>query len=202
MNRPTACLPVAAIVLAAGSGSRMGQLKQLLSFDGQTLVENAVRVALDAGFDPIIVVVGAQSASVRKMIASKHVVIVENEQWQSGMGSSISAGVRQLRELGTDSAAVAILLVDQPLVTASHLREMKKLLSQPGTKIVAAQYTGVLGVPVIFKRDLFSVLAALEPQVGARLLLRDRNQAIMPFDLPEAAVDVDTPEDFAALTTE
>ncbi|MDQ2712917.1 MAG: NTP transferase domain-containing protein, partial [Acidobacteriota bacterium] len=63
MNQRTACLPVAAIVLAAGSGSRMGQLKQLLSFDGKTLVENAVNVALDAGFDPIIVVVGAQSGS-------------------------------------------------------------------------------------------------------------------------------------------
>ncbi|MDQ2711654.1 MAG: nucleotidyltransferase family protein, partial [Acidobacteriota bacterium] len=136
------------------------------------------------------------------LIASKHVVIVENEQWESGMGSSIAAGVRQLRELGTDSAAVAVLLVDQPLVRASHLHGMRNLLSRPGTRIVAAHYKGVLGVPAIFKRELFPVLADLEPETGARALLRDPNQRITPFDLPEAAVDVDTPEDLAALTAE
>ncbi len=193
---------MAAIVLAAGSGSRMGKLKQLLPFGGRTLVENAANVALEAGFDPIVVVVGAQSDSVRKLIASKQVVIVENEHWQSGMGSSIAAGVRQLLELGTDSAAVAVLLVDQPLIRASHLVKMRHLLSRAGTRIVAAHYGGVLGVPAIFKRDLFPVLAALEPDAGARMLLRDPNQRVTPFDLPEAAVDVDTPEEFAALTAE
>ena len=199
MKRPSACLPMAAVVLAAGSASRMGQLKQIMPFRGRTLIENAVVTAMEAAFDPIIVVVGAQSIAVRSLLASQPVEMVENQRWLSGMGSSISAGVSRLQELGCDSAAVAILLADQPLVTASHLRAMRSLLFGSGKLTVAARYGGVLGVPAFFKRTLFSTLAALEPSVGARSLLREDEQGVLAYDLAEAAVDVDTPDDFAKL---
>jgi molybdenum cofactor cytidylyltransferase len=185
-------VPAAGIILAAGAATRMGQLKQLLPYRGKTLVEHAVEQALAAGFDPAIVVVGAEADSVRATLSARPVTLVENSFWHLGMGSSIAAGVGVLAE----AQVVAITLADQPLVEARHLREMQALLDASEAVAVAAQYNGTLGVPALFKRELFGALRSLDPAAGARSLLRAR---AMPFPLPEAAMDVDTPEDFAAL---
>ncbi|MBV8865799.1 MAG: nucleotidyltransferase family protein [Acidobacteriaceae bacterium] len=200
MSGQAGCSPVAAVILAAGAATRMGTLKQVMSFGEKTLAEHAVMEAREAGFDPVIVVVGAQSKSVRSKLAAQPVAMVENRQWQSGMGSSISVGIQYLLGLGIDSAAVAILLADQPLIKASHLKAMRDQFSHTGATIIAARYNEVLGVPAIFKRSLFAALTVLDPAAGARSLLRDPAQQTVSFDLPEAAVDIDTPEDFAALS--
>jgi CTP:molybdopterin cytidylyltransferase MocA len=192
-------LPVAAIILAAGAGVRMGKPKQLLPYRGRTLVEHAIEQAREAGFDPILVVVGAHSDEVRAAIATRPVEVVQNDFWQSGMGSSLSAAVRRLREIGTDSAAVAILLADQPRVMAEHLSGMRRLLATSASPIVAARYNNTVGVPALFKRELFASLAELPAEVGARQLLRDSGAKVTRYLLPEAAIDVDTPGDYAAL---
>ncbi len=144
-------------------------------------------------------VVGAEAEAVRASIAAQAVEVVQNQNWESGMGSSVSAGVRQLQQSGADSAAVAILLPDQPLVTTDHLVRMRRLLHTEQAQIIAARYSCTLGVPAFFKRSLFSALASLPPQAGARHLLRDSGALVTEFPLPEAATDIDTPEDFAAL---
>jgi molybdenum cofactor cytidylyltransferase len=173
----------------------MGQLKQLLPYRGKTLVEHAVEQALAAAFDPLIVVVGAEAESVRAALLARPVLVVENSTWHLGMGSSIAAGIGALPEAQT----VAILLADQPLVESRHLRAMQALLAVSDALAVAAQYNGTLGVPALFKRELFEALRSLDPAAGARALLRDRATA---FPLPEAAMDIDTPEDFAALRSQ
>ena len=177
----------------------MGRLKQLLSYAGRTLVEHAVRQALEAGFAPVIVVIGAEAQALRAALASKHVEIVENENWPLGMGSSLAAGTHHLQTLDTDSAALAVLLADQPLVTAAHLIAMRRLLHTGHAVAVAAQYNGALGVPALFKREMFGRLASLRPEAGARDLLRNQEFDVAAFPLPEAAMDIDTPADFAAL---
>ncbi len=194
-----ACLPVAAVILAAGAATRMGRLKQLLPYRGRTLIRNAVDQAMGADFDPVLVVVGAESAAVRSAVASQKVVLIENSYWQSGMGSSISAGVRWLRGVKTEAAAVAILLGDQPLVTAEHLNQMRTLLHQVPADAIAAEYSGTLGVPALFKRSLFGVLSELPAGTGARQLLRQPGVTVEPFSLPEAAFDIDTPADYESL---
>ena len=198
--KPSGCLPVAAIVLAAGSASRMGKLKQLLPYGERTFVTHAVQQASDAGLAPIVVVVGAEADAVRAAVAAQPVAVAQNENWQSGMGSSVVAGIRQLQDAAPQSAGVAILLADQPLVTSQHLRDMRKLLYLERAPIVAAEYSGTLGVPALFKRELFATLAALPGNAGARHILRDSGFAVTPFPLLAAAMDIDTPEDFAALT--
>jgi len=188
---------VAAIVLAAGAATRMGRLKQLLPYRGRTLVEHSIRQAMDAGFEPVIVVVGAEAQAVMAAIAAELVEVARNDAWESGMGSSIAAGMRHVAAGERD--AVAILLADQPLVTSAHLIAMAKLLEPTHIHIVAAEYSGTLGVPAIFKREMFPLLAALPPEAGARHLLREARLQIAVYPLPEAAMDVDTPEDFEAL---
>lgn len=200
--KPSGCLHVAAIVLAAGSASRMGKLKQLLPYGKRTFVAHAVQQAIDAGFAPVVVVVGAEALAVRAAVAAQPVEIAQNERWQLGMGSSIAVGMQRLQEESAHSAAVAILLADQPLVTADHLGQMRRLLYVERPPIVAAEYNGTLGVPALFRRELFVTLAGLPPEAGARHLLRESGFPVTAFPLPEAAMDIDTPEDFAALSGE
>jgi molybdenum cofactor cytidylyltransferase len=188
---------VAAIVLAAGAATRMGCLKQLLPYRAQTLVQHSIRQAIDAGLKPVIVVVGAEAQAIMAAIASEPVEIARNDTWKSGMGSSIAAGMRHLGARELD--AVAILLADQPLVTSAHLTAMVGMLQSPEIRIIAAGYNGTPGVPALFKREMFTSLAALPPEAGARHLLRGPRSEVAVFPLPEAAVDVDTPEDFEAL---
>ncbi len=192
---------MAAIILAAGSASRMGRLKQLLSYRGKPLVSYAVESARNAQLAPMVVVVGAEADKVRAALASYPVEMVSNPSWASGMGSSVAAGIRYLQDAGSDCGGVAILLADQPLIAGEHLARMRRLLLQGDSPIVAAQYNGTLGVPAFFKREMFAVLAALEPGAGARALLRNSGKRVCPYSLPEAAFDVDTPDDFAALPT-
>jgi molybdenum cofactor cytidylyltransferase len=191
-------LPVAAIILAAGSASRMGRLKQVLPYGEGTLVQHAVKQAIEAGFAPVIVVLGAESEEVRARLSELHVQTAENKDWQLGMGSSIARGMRALLEAAPKARAVAILLADQPLITAEHLCHMRERL--PDSSAVAAEYAGSLGVPAIFQREMFSALLALAPEAGAKQILREA-VGVVAFPLPEAAADIDTPDDYARLTS-
>jgi molybdenum cofactor cytidylyltransferase len=191
----------AAIILAAGAATRMGQLKQLLVYRGKTLLQRAIDQAIGAAFEPIIVVVGSDSRMLRESLTGQRVEIVQNAKWQSGMGSSIAVGMQALLKGNELPSAVAILVVDQPLIEAKHLARMRQLLSTPESSIVAAQYSDTLGVPALFKQDLFHALSSLPPEAGARSLLRSSYAKVTSFPLPEAAVDIDTPDDFEAFTS-
>lgn len=200
MTKPRGCLPVAAIILAAGSASRMGKLKQLLTYRKGTLVQNAVDQARQADFSPLIVVIGAEAERMRARLAALPIEIAENAKWQAGMGSSIKCGMEALKSVAPDTAAVLILLADQPLITADHLRDMRTLLS-PDCAAVAAEYSGDVGVPAIFQRKTFASLLALSPEAGAKQVLHRLGDAVRRFPLPEASADIDTPEDYARLSS-
>jgi molybdenum cofactor cytidylyltransferase len=189
------CFPTAAIILAAGEARRMGSAKQLLPLGSGTLLSHAVDTAIEAGLNPVIVVVGANAEAVQSAVASRRVEIVRNGLWSTGMGSSIAAGVRHHQRLEAESAAIALLLADQPLVTAIHLKQMRRLLLDSAAPVVAAEYNGTVGVPAFFRRQLLTRLAELNGEAGAKPLLRDS----VRFPLPEAGADIDTPEDFSKL---
>jgi molybdenum cofactor cytidylyltransferase len=192
--------PVGAIILAAGSASRMGRLKQLLPYRGQTLIEHAIEQAQGAGFAPVVVVLGAQAEAVGQVVNRTLAKPIVNADWASGMGSSISAGVAGMLEMAPDVAAIAVLLADQPYVLASHLADMARVFEDSSTPILAASYAGTLGVPTMFRRAAFEKLRNLKPDDGARALLRGGVDEVNSYELPEAAIDIDTPEEFADLT--
>ena len=189
----------AAIILAAGAATRMGRTKQLLPFGDSTLVRNAVEQAVQAGFDRVAVVVGAHGREVADAIAGLNIEIVQNEAWETGMGSSLVAGLCHILASGSCPNHVAILLADQPLIRAAHLAAMRQLAVESRAPIVAARYSGTLGVPAFFHRSLFPELEALPPAAGARHLFKLSGQKVTAFDLPEAATDIDTPADLSRM---
>jgi molybdenum cofactor cytidylyltransferase len=187
-----------AVILAAGASTRMGRVKQLLTFGAETLLSRAISQARKAQFARIIVVLGAHSEQIAPVVDGQAEPVF-NPHWETGMGSSIHAGLAYVRETGPEPDAMAILLVDQPHVTAYHLLAMRRVFRETQAAIVAARYDGRFGVPALFRRDVFPLLASLPPSSGARQLLRYSGIAVEPFPLPEAAIDLDTPADLAAL---
>jgi molybdenum cofactor cytidylyltransferase len=188
-----------AVILAAGAATRMGRIKQLLPFRGLTLVEHAIKQAQQAEFSPIVVVLGAQAEAVAEAVARTRAECVVNENWQSGMGSSISSGVGRILDIAPHLDALALLLADQPFITASHLKQMGHLFTQNSAPILAAKYAGSAGVPALFRNTVFAALKNLPPEAGARALIRGGAADVLEYHLPEAATDIDTPADFAAL---
>ncbi|HEX6737913.1 MAG TPA: NTP transferase domain-containing protein, partial [Vicinamibacteria bacterium] len=110
---------VGAVVLAAGSSTRMGRNKLLLELGGETLVRRAVRAALDAGAEPVVVVLGHEEPRVRAELAGLACVPVVNPDHAVGAGTSVHAGVRRLAAEGAD--ALVVVLADMPFVTAEMI---------------------------------------------------------------------------------
>ena len=177
---------IAAVVLAAGSSSRLGEAKQLVRLGSERLLERAVRVAREAGCEPVVVVLGARAEEIQAECALGDAWVVRNEEWAEGMGSSVRFGIGALP---ADVEAAVVLACDQPAVTASHLRE----LIGRHAAVVASSYAGKRGVPACFAAEVFGGLRELRGDRGARELL----QQAETVELPEGELDVDTTESLA-----
>ena len=191
---------VGAVVLAAGSSSRMGSPKQTLQYLGESLLRRAALAALGTACRPIIVVTGANAELSRRELDGLDVREVFNMRWETGMASSVRAGVEGLLSAAPDIDAVVLLLCDQPHVTAEVISGLVAAHRTTGSPIVASTYGGNFGVPALFGKSLFDELARLEGAAGAKQVIkRHASEAhFLPFD--EGEVDVDTPDDFSRLT--
>jgi molybdenum cofactor cytidylyltransferase len=181
-------------VLAAGGSSRLGRPKQLLLLEGEPLVRRAARAALEAGFAPVVVVVGARAAEVRVALEGLPVEVVENAGWEEGLSSSVRLGVERLGTVGVRAAA--LLGCDQPHLTAGHLARLEEARLASGALVSASEYAGARGAPAVFDAALFPELAALGGDRGARpVIARDPSRVVgVPF--PGGEVDVDHPADW------
>ena len=190
---------VAAVILAAGSSSRMGSPKQVLHFRGMSLLRRSALAALDAGCSPVVVVTGAYAELSRRELDGLDVWEVWNPRWETGMASSIAAGLESLVDADADTAAAVFLLCDQPHVTAGVLSGLVSAHRVTGRPVVASTYGGSFGVPALFSRSLFAELARLEGGAGAKQVIqRYASEAcFLPFQGGE--VDVDTRDDFSRL---
>jgi molybdenum cofactor cytidylyltransferase len=188
---------IGGILLAAGGSSRMGRPKQLLVYDGKTLLRRAAETLIASTCDPVVVVLGAEFENAKNEIEDLSVQTVLNENWQLGMSSSIKTGLEHLLQVQPDISAIVITLCDQPNIASSHIDQLTTKFCKTGSEIVAAGYNGIVGVPALFSRNLFDELSKLEGDQGARALIRNRENVVMIY-LKEAAVDLDVPQDLEA----
>jgi molybdenum cofactor cytidylyltransferase len=179
---------IPAVVLAAGSSSRLGEPKQLIRLGEENLLEHAVRVAREAGCEPVVVVVGAEYAKVLGNSVLGDVVTVINDKWQEGMASSIRLGVGALKFAAKDAEGVVLMTCDQPTVTAKHLSQLTSR-----AEATASRYAGRNGIPAFFPKSHFDSLMVLTGDKGARELLVTAHSE----NLPGGELDVDTAEDLA-----
>lgn len=191
----------ALIILAAGKSSRLGRPKQLLKFEGMTLLQRAIQAGLDAGCKPLIVVMGAYHTEISQEPYLAAVKTVVNPHWEAGMGSSIKAGMRELRE---DKALeqIILMLCDQPFVDGELLKRLVIARQETGKGMVACSYGDTLGVPALFGRQFFPLLSEIDDAEGAKKLIQKFPQevAVIPFE--RGNIDIDTAEDYRHLTGE
>jgi len=194
--------PIAGIVLAAGESARFGKPKQLLDWKGEPFVHAVARTALEAGLSPVIVVVGANSEQVEAAIADLNVIIVKNDEWKSGQGSSIKAGISKLITSHTSTGGAIFLLVDQPQISSSILHALTEKHAEGLYPIIAPMVLDQRANPVLFDYVTFTDLLGIEGDVGGRAIFHKHRVEYLPWHDDRMLLDVDTPEHYQRLITD
>ncbi len=182
------------LVLAAGSSSRLGRPKQLVTVEGEPLVRRAVRFALATTPVDAVVVTGAPLEGLDEALhglAARHVRCDDHAQ---GMSASLRTG---LAALASDCAAALVVLTDQPALDAAHLEALVAAWHRAPAHAAASGYADTLGVPAVLPRAWFTEVATLQGDRGARDLLRARHAEVEIVAAPALAADLDTTGDLA-----
>ena len=192
---------VSIVILAAGASSRMGAPKQLLHIQGKTLIKRITEMTMDTICYPIVVVLGANRAIIRKELERMPITIIDNPQWEQGMSSSIKMGLVGAYMTKKEIDAVIFLTVDMPLVSAELINKMINKASEEHNgnqklEIVACKYDGQIGIPALFKRPLFNDLLELKGDQGAKKIIIENKDRTTLIDFPAGKVDLDTIEEY------
>lgn len=194
---PTSAHPdVTILLLAAGASSRMGTSKQLLDIGGTPLLRHTTKIALSTKASKVVVVLGANEPSHREVISDLPVHVVVNHYWKGGMGSSIKTGLHYVIGEHGETDAMLIMVCDQPALTAAHLDILLATHFQSGKKITASAYDDTLGVPAIFGRSFFSNILMLRDEQGAKKIIEQFKDQVIPVAFPEGSIDLDTAADY------
>lgn len=186
---------VTAIIMAAGLSSRMGEIKQLITINGLSLLDRSIQAALEAGINRPIVILGHKASEITAAASLLcHCHIIFNESYRAGLSTSLICGVK---EAAAETTAFLFMHADQPLIDGTLLRKMIAEYKKTGADILYPTYLEQRGNPVIVSSQLRSRLLTAKGDSGARFLFRDGNLNIRAYPVPNAAVitDVDTHED-------
>jgi CTP:molybdopterin cytidylyltransferase MocA len=180
------------LVLAAGAARRFGSPKQLVRIGGEALLQRAVSRATEVAGQAVIVVLGAHAAELTPLLRHTSASVAINRHWEEGLASSLRLGVSQLP---VSASAVLVTLADQAAITTFDLRRLAGAWRRQPESVIAASYDGHTGVPAVFPRHAFPALLALRGDVGARPVLSQLADRVLRVPMPNAAIDIDTPED-------
>jgi molybdenum cofactor cytidylyltransferase len=189
---------IAIIILAAGASTRMGRPKQLLEYNGRSLIQHTVEVAKASVCHPIIVVLGAYAERIKPEIATLSVEAIENSFWHQGMSTSIRIGIETLNKSNCKAEAAILMLCDQLFVSPCLIERLIEVYRTTSAPIVASEYAQIIGVPALFDRTLFSQLTSLNGDAGARKIIQKYIRQVARVSFPEGIIDLDTPQDYSS----
>lgn len=190
VNRP---LQISALVLAAGTSSRAGDINKLLmDVDGLPMVSHAVKAAIDSHATEVIVITGHQPEQLSEVLRDYSLQIVHNPDYAQGMSTSLITG---LRAVSTNSDAVIVCLADMPRVTAEHINQLIAAFDPiEGREICVPVYNGKRGNPVLWSQRFLNEMSELTGDVGAKQLIREYSDVVHEVNMHDSAVllDIDT----------
>lgn len=189
------------LILAAGASIRLGQPKQLLHSRGKPLIRQMAEVAIQSGCHPIGIVLGAYTETIAPHLANLNIKIIHNEQWQTGMASSIRCGLEEMAAIVPELDAIVLMVCDQPFVTPNLIRHLINKHRTTNFPIVVSAYGEVLGVPALFHKTLFPELKTLQGDVGAKFIIRQYRSRVLSIPFVEGAIDLDIPQDLKILAS-
>jgi len=186
---------IAIVLLAAGAASRFGSPKQIASIGERAMVRHCAINALGTRA-PVLVVTGAHRDAVETALGGLHVALVHNPDWSTGMGASIACGVRAARKRNAALRGVLVALADQPSVSTDNLAMLLREHVQTPDNIVASRFGERLGAPCVFPASCFEELENLNGPSGARGVIERHGDLCRAVEVPAAANDIDTREDY------
>lgn len=190
-------MKTAIVILAAGTSSRMGHIKQLLPYKHTTLIGWTIQNSLNISNTEIYSVLGANAEIIKNEITQYPVHLLFNANFKNGISTSIQLAVKEIETTNFD--AILILLADQPYITSKYISDLILQSQKNPSKIIASNYKNAPGVPALFPKTYFNHLKKLSGDKGAKLLLKEciANVIMMPeINL----IDIDTPEDYSKVT--
>jgi molybdenum cofactor cytidylyltransferase len=189
----------AIVLLAAGKSSRLGQAKQLLKVEGNSLIKRAALISL-AVSDKVVVVTGAQQKEIEEELSDLNLIISFNKNYEEGIASSIRLGVLTAQEQFPDIEAVIIIVCDQPYISSTLLHQIIEEAKQTAKPIVACSYKNTFGTPVFFSRKYFSYLLHLAGDHGAKKIIQNHLDDVAAINFPEGDIDIDTMDDYKTIS--
>ena len=192
----------AIVILAAGNSSRLGRPKQLLKYKESNLLKNTISEALNTLNSFVLVVTGADNQNIEKEINSSQILLCFNEDWETGMASSIVKGLNELLRLNPNVEECILAVCDQPFVTSLVFENLIKEYHKTGKGITASAYTDTLGTPVLFRKKYFNELLDLKGQEGAKKLIKKYLEDTVSVPFVKGYIDIDTEEDYNKLILE
>lgn len=187
----------AGIILAAGTSSRYGQLKQLLDWKGKPFVRHVTETALHSGLEPVVVVTGFRHADVESHLQDLPVSIVHNPEYEQGQSTSIRAGIAALP---ANVGSAVFLLADQPQIPAEVIRALVESHAGERQSILAPLVLEERRAnPVLFDRITFPDLTKLTGDIGGRGIFDKHKVSYLPWHDDILIFDVDKPEDYERL---
>ena len=191
---------IGVVLLAAGESSRLGSPKQLLPYDGQTMIQYVLKTAGESTAKPVIVVLGAKADSIAAKIDNNSATVVVNDSWQEGMGASIRTGIKTLVQEDPHTEGAILMVCDQPDVTPQLINDLINAHQQTGKPIITCSYADTFGPPTFFHKSIFSDLLQLKGDVGARKILQQHVKDVETIAFPRGGRDIDTKADYEELT--
>ncbi|MDJ0509300.1 MAG: nucleotidyltransferase family protein [Crocosphaera sp.] len=190
---------IAMMILAAGASTRMGTPKQLLSYQGLSLLGKTIKTALSSVCQPIVVVLGAYEQQIKAEVELSDVSIVENPNWHLGMGATIAQGMLFILSSFQGIDAVIISVCDQPFLSTEIINNLVTSYHSTGKPIIACQYADTLGVPALFNHRFFEELTLMKETAGAKQLIKTYKNQVFSIPFVSGAIDIDTPEEYQKL---
>jgi len=189
---------IGAVVLAAGTSSRMGEPKQLLRLGERSVLGRTLENLRGACVEQIILVLGSAAETIARQAEVEGVTLVINEQFREGMGSSLRTGIAALNH---EIRAALVVLADQPFVRAATLDRLIERYIESGAQIAIPTYRGFRGNPVLLDRSVFAEIMTLTGDIGCRAIFGSHTEGIVkvPVDDVGILLDIDSKSDFERL---
>ena len=197
-HRPILEKLIVALVLAAGVSSRMGRPKQTLLLNGVPMLQRVLEIFRGSKVRRIVVVLGASKAEVKRLVRFDGEIVIVNPRFAEGMSSSLRFG---LKHVGRGVDAVIIALGDQPFVLPGTIDRLVEAYEHSRAHIVIPTYLGRRGNPVLFDKNVFSRIAKIRGDVGAKSVVLKNAADVLEVEVNDRGilVDIDTPSDFREL---
>jgi molybdenum cofactor cytidylyltransferase len=191
---------ISALLLAAGKGERMGEVKQLLSLGEKRMIEAALHNLQMSRCDEIVVVLGFAADEIRPLVEGKErVKVVINPRFAEGMSTSIQQG---LKEISTRATGILIALADQPFIPPEVINKLIEGFQRGAQGIVLPVYEGKRGHPVILDRKKYErEILKLRGDVGGKEIVSKHPQDVLEVPVASRGVlmDIDAPEDYQGI---